>query len=392
MKIVIRILLLITISLESSAAIHGNGRGSVEIDLDENEIVAKVEGNYNGSVEAKNYDVNSSLAFEKLFDDGRSDSNHGSEYYTTYINSVIDHKYRLITPNLSWESNTKFNYNTDTVNTEPQSWSLLTGPKYLKYIRSDIKLELELQKARELDRQYLRDEIYGTIRLTKSINTGMDFTGEFERYCTDYNNEDAIDSCSNEASAEIMLRQGVSDYRAKVGRFISHNKVYPTYEADYNYTLNTSNIISLQFIRKNNSINNSMLTTANSLLPDPATFTTSKIGRYLYDFKQLNLLLEMNTSETKTETQLTQEKRYSMQVDYRLLNNSCKACLLNVSVDSNDNDAASWQSASVGIAAPWIRHFHNRLSVKYTNVDNGEPYYSLAFIINYKGRSSILSR
>lgn len=390
----IYILLLLSITLKSNAAIVGHGRGSVGVSLDQDDISAGMEGSYSASVKTRSFDANSSLSFEKVFDDSRSAPGlgHSYEYNSAYINSEIDHKYKLASPNLSWASTTKYNYDADEINSEPQSWALLTGPKYSKYIRSDIELGIELQKARELDSLYLRDEMSGAIRLSKSINARMVFKGEIERYCTEYNNNEIVDSCSNEASGEMSVRLGVADYRIRFGRLTTQNKIYPTYEADYNYSLNTSNIFSLRFSKKNNTIRNNVLTKAIDTLPAPATFSTTLIGSYLYNYKQMKLLMETNSSEMKTDTQLIQEQRYSIRVDYRLINNICKACFLNFIFDRNNNEVSSWQSTSLGIDVPWIRALYNRLAIKYTNSDSGESYYSLVFIINYNGRSSILLR
>ena len=388
------ILLILSMSLESFGAITGSGRGSVGVSLDQEDLNTGMEGTYVANAKTRNRDIKGSLSFEKVFDDGRvaPATGHSYKYSSAYLNAIINDNYHTANPNLSWASTGQYYYDAESLNSVPQSWALLTGPKYTKHIRSDLGLDLQLQKARQQDNQYLSDETSGIVSLSKKLNTRMVITGEFERYCTDYNDNDVTDSCSNEASGEVAVQSGTVNYRIRIGSFVVHDKSYPTYEADYDYRLNTSNQLTFSYGKTNNSVRNAILTRTSSIEPDPATFTTSFLGRYLYDFKRVRVLMEVKSTETSNETQLIQEQRYSTQADYRLSTDKCKACLLHIGFDRDNNEVSNWHSTSIGIDIPWIRDFYNQFAIRYTHSDTNGSIYSLIWILNYNGRSSILAR
>jgi hypothetical protein len=387
-------LLILSITFKSFGAIVGSGRGSVGTSLDQDDVNTGLEGAYMADVKTRAHELNGLFNFEKVFDDGRATtvSGHSYQYNSAYVNAVIDHKYNTASPYLKWINRAQYNYDADSISSEPRSWTLLTGPQYIKRIRPDITLDIQLSKARQEDNQYLSDENSGVFRLSRSLNSQMIIAGEFERYCTDYSDKEIIDSCSNETSAEVSVKSGIANYRLRIGRFEVHNKSYPTYQFDYDYKPNTSDIYSLGYAKSNNSIRSTVLTDDSNLLPDPATFTTSLTGRYLHDFKRVRILLEMKKSETENETDLVQEAQYSAQADYRLSSDKCRACLIHLSYDRDNNEISNWQSTSFGIDIPWIKNFYNQFSIRYTSNDNSESFYSLDWVINYNGRPSILSR
>ncbi|MBL4796366.1 MAG: hypothetical protein JKY50_03010 [Oleispira sp.] len=394
MKNIIFILLSFSIIFESFAAVTGAGRGSLGASLDKEDISTGIEGTYVANAKTHSNELEVFFDFEKVFDDGRVApvSGHSYQYNSAYVNTVIDHKYSTASPYLNWQSTAQYYYDLDSLNSVPQSWALLTGPKYTKNIRPDIALDLQVQKAKQLDNQYLSDETSGVVNLSKKINSRIVIAGEFERYCTDYDDNDVIDSCSNETSGEISVNLGSGNYRIRIGSFVVHDEAYPTYEVDYDYKLNRSNQLFLRYGKKNNSIRNNVLTRTSSLPPDPATFTTSLIGRYLYDFKRIKVLMEVKSTETENDTSLIQQQRYSAQADYRLLTNRCRGCLLHLSFDRDNNEVSNWHSTSLGIDIPWIKEFYNQFAIRYTNNENSGSFYSLVWIINYNGRPSILSR
>lgn len=381
-------------ALESFGAITGSGRGSVGVSLDQEDLNTGMEGTYLASAKTRSHDIGSFLSFEKVFDDGRVApvTGHSYQYSSAYLNAIINDNYQTANSNLNWLSTAQYYYDADTLNSVPESWAMLTGPKYRKDIRPDIGLDLQVQKARQLNNQYLSNEASGIASLSKKLNGRMTITGEFERYCTEYDDDDVIDSCSNETSGEISVQSGTNNYRIRIGSFVVHEKSYPTYEADYDYRLNSSNHLSLSYGKTNNSVRNTITTRTSSLQPDPATFTTSFIGRYLYDLNRIKVLMEIKSTETANKTQLIQEQRYSTQADYRISSDKCKACILHIGFDRDNNESSNWHSTSIGIDIPWIREFYNQFAIRYTHSDTNGSIYSLIWILNYNGRSSILVR
>ena len=394
MKYILLTLIAWLVIFDSYSAVTGKGRGSAGVSLDQSKVNVGVEGTYEAQIESSNNEIKSFLDFQKVFDDGRVApvTGHSYQYNSKYVNALVDHKYQSTNPYLSWSSTAQYYYDAQTQNSIPQSWAALTGPQYIKYIRADIVLDVRLQKARQLDNQYLTDEASGVVRLSKDINSNSTVSGEFERYCTDYDENEIIDSCSNEASVEVAMTRGATVSRMRLGRFVVHEEIYPTYEVDFDHKLNTSNSLMLRYGKKNDSIRNNVLTRTDSLLPDSATFTTSLIGSYLYDFKRTSILMEVKSSETENESGRIQQQRYSTQADYQLSANHCKGCLLHVSFDRDNNEESNWHSTSVGIDVPWIREFYNQFALRYTNSDSAGSFYSLIWIVNYNGRPSILSR
>jgi len=394
MKYIALILFTYLITFDSFSAVTGKGRGSAGVSLDQSRVNVGLEGTYNAKIQSKSNEVTTLLDFQKVFNDGRVApvTGHSYQYNSKYVNALVDHKYQSANPYLSWSSTAQYYYDAQTQNSIPQSWAALTGPQYIKHIRPDILLDIRLQKATQLDNQYLSDEASGVVRLSKEINSNSAFSGEFERYCTDYDDDEVVDSCSNEVSVEVATGRGATSSRMRLGRFVVHEEVYPTYELDFDHKLNTSNSLMLRYGKKNDSIRNNVLTRTDSLLPDPATFTTSLRGSYLYDFKRTRVLMEVKSSETENENERTQQQRYSTQADYRLSTNRCKGCLLHMSFDRDNNEISNWHSTSLGIDVPWIREFYNQFALRYTHSDSAGSFYSLIWIVNYNGRPSILSR
>jgi hypothetical protein len=394
MKYISLILIILLVTFDSFSAVTGKGRGSMGLSLDQSRINAGLEGTYQAKVQSSNNEIAAFLDFQKVFNDGRVApvTGHNYQYNSKYVNALVDHKYQTTNPYLSWSSTAQYYYDAQTQNTIPQSWAVLTGPQYIKRIRPDITLDIQLQKATQLENQNLSNEASGVVRLSKDINSNSTFSGEFERYCTDYDDNEIVDSCSNETSAEVAMARGATTSRIRLGRFVVHEKIYPTYEIDFDHKLNTSNSLMLRYGKKNDSIKNNVLARTDSLLPDPATFTTTLTGSYLYDFKRTRVLMEVKSSETESESERIQQQRYSTQADYRLAADHCKGCLLHVSFDRDNNEISNWHSTSLGIDIPWIREFYNQFALRYTNSDSAGSFYSLIWIVNYNGRPSILSR
>jgi len=394
MKYILLTLIAWLITFDSFSAVTGKGRGSAGVSLDQSRVNVGLEGTYEAQIESSNNDIAAFLDFQKVFNDGRvaAVTGHSYQYNSKYINALVDHKYQSTNPYLSWSSTAQYYYDAQTQNSIPQSWAALTGPQYINRIRPDIILDVRLQKATQLDNQYLSNEASGVVRLSKDINSSATFSGEFERYCTDYDDNEVVDSCSNEASIEVSMVRGATASRMRLGRFVVHEKIYPTYEMDLDHRLNASNSLMLRYSKKNDSVRNNVLTRTDSLLPDPATFTTSLIGSYLYDFKRTRVLMEVKSSETESESERIQQQRYSTQADYRLTANHCKGCLLHVSFDRDNNEVSNWHSTSLGIDIPWMRELYNQFALRYTHSDSAGSFYSLIWIVNYNGRPSILSR
>jgi len=394
MKYIPLTLIACLVTFNSFSAVTGKGRGSVGISIDQSKVNAGLEGTYEAKVQSSNNDITAFLDFQKVFNDGRVApvTGHSYQYNSKYVNALVDHQYQSTNPYLSWSSTAQYYYDAQTQNSIPQSWAALTGPQYIKYIRPDIILDIRLQKAKQLDNQYLSDETSGIARLSKDINSGATLAGEFERYCTDYDDSDVIDSCSNETSVEVAMIRGATTSRVRLGRFVVFDEIYPTYEIDFDHKLNTYNSLMLQYGKTNDSIRNNVLTRTDSLLPDPATFTTSLTASYLYDVKRTRVLMEVKSSETESESERIQQQRYSTQADYRLSANHCRGCLLHLSFDRDNNEVSNWHSTSLGIDIPWIREFYNQFALRYTNSDSAGSFYSLIWIVNYNGRPSILSR
>ena len=256
MKYIALILFTYLITFDSFSAVTGKGRGSAGVSLDQSRVNVGLEGTYNAKIQSKSNEVTTLLDFQKVFNDGRVApvTGHSYQYNSKYVNALVDHKYQSANPYLSWSSTAQYYYDAQTQNSIPQSWAALTGPQYIKHIRPDILLDIRLQKATQLDNQYLSDEASGVVRLSKEINSNSAFSGEFERYCTDYDDDEVVDSCSNEVSVEVATGRGATSSRMRLGRFVVHEEVYPTYELDFDHKLNTSNSLMLRYGKKNDSI------------------------------------------------------------------------------------------------------------------------------------------
>jgi hypothetical protein len=394
MKTNIELLIVLLFSVNTAASLIGEGRGSAGISYDQSGFNTGIEGSYRATGVSYGNKLSAFLDLEKVFDDGREDAitGHSYQYKTDYFNALVDHEYESINPYLSWSSTGQYYYDIDSRNSNPEAWALVTGPRYIKRLRPDVLFELELNKSRQQDNTYVSSEDSGVIRLSKDINQRITIAGELEYYCTDYDDKDVIDTCSNEKSGEINSNIGATSYRLRLGEFEVHGESYPTYEVDFNHALNATNSFTIQYAKADNSVRNNILTRTESLTPDPATFTTTLSSQFLYDYKRLAFLIEMRASETESENQLIQEERYSTQADYRLAASQCLGCFIHLSFDRDNNETANWHSTSIGVDIPWIREFYNQIAIRYTNNDESGSFVSLIWILNYNGRRSILAR
>jgi len=264
-----------------------------------------------------------------------------------------------------------------------ESWNFRTGPALYRKIRQDLTISGEVvsgrMKANNIESEIGRISLSG-IKILPSYNE-IGLSGE--RYCTDYDNEQYIDSCLDRVVAQYTIkgRNHVIDFT--LGETIVDDTSEEVYGLSYRYNFSNTDRFNISYVKERTNLSTG-IATIDTILADPSVTSKEegKIGLQK-SFKRLDLSGDVSRTVYENDQGTFTDKSAGVHLRYSLRSNMCGSCSLIYYQRKNELVNTSYEEQFFGVDFPVRPKLMGMLNIRRTKDLVVGEYYSLNFQIRY---------
>lgn len=403
------LLVLLLISLHSSAVIVGQGNVEIGVSRDNEESNAGMGMSYNMSKLSAESSSNLTSRMQLGTDQGRSlvaTSAHEYQYENSYIDNMLYNEFNFLSPRFTWINSASHRLDfenrvigeneriTTDFSKSDDFWSISTGPSFSYSEGRWIDFQTSVTVARQYSAPYYSNEAQFNAIISKSISK-ISQASLFSRHlCSEDDRPASDNSCRNEFGIGFNTQNKDYILTADYGVSVEQEIRTLIYRLSSSFEINsTSNLDFTAY-----SVVDSISREKNDFEPNTGSTSAIKEGRniqYLYEWNRTRLEVNARRLLTKSNFITITSEDASIFYDFKLGSTLCLACSLSLNYEYSRFDNNSIQEiTSISLNRNNSRRINSAISFRKTERTERtiqKTYWSINFLIMYTGIANKIS-